>query len=103
MVALCNSSLQEGSKHTLGEILFTEPLTPKALRLKIAQKPYIVWSLGPKALKDESLEPQGRVSRAEGAPNRVYGVRAAYGKLQKVGNRIKDSKYWDSLYITLKD
>ena len=27
------------------------------LRLKIAQKSYIVWSLGPKALKYESLEP----------------------------------------------
>ena len=27
------------------------------LRLKVAQKPYIVWSLGPKALKYESLEP----------------------------------------------
>ena len=27
------------------------------LRLKIAQKPYIVWSLGPKALNYESLEP----------------------------------------------
>ena len=27
------------------------------LRLKIAPKPYIVWSLGPKALKYESLEP----------------------------------------------
>ena len=32
----------------------TRPLT---LRLKIAQKPHIVWSLGPKALKYESLEP----------------------------------------------
>ena len=30
-----------------------------SLRLKIAQKPYVVWSLGPKALKDESLEPLG--------------------------------------------
>ena len=30
-----------------------------SLRLKIAQKPYIVWSLGPKALKYESLEPKG--------------------------------------------
>ena len=29
------------------------------LRLKIAQKPYIVWSLGPKAFKYESLEPKG--------------------------------------------
>ena len=27
------------------------------LRLKMAQKPYIIWSLGPKALKYESLEP----------------------------------------------
>ena len=27
------------------------------LRLKIAQRPYVVWSLGPKALKYESLEP----------------------------------------------
>ena len=30
------------------------------LRLKIAQKPYIVWSLGSKALKYESLEPWGK-------------------------------------------
>ena len=29
------------------------------LRLKIAQKPHIVWSLGPIALKYESLEPKG--------------------------------------------
>ena len=29
------------------------------LRLKIAQKLYIVWSLGPKALKYECLEPKG--------------------------------------------
>ena len=28
-----------------------------ALRLKIAPKPYVVWSLGPKALTYESLEP----------------------------------------------
>ena len=27
------------------------------LRLKMAQKPYIIWSLGPEALKYESLEP----------------------------------------------
>ena len=27
------------------------------LRLKIAQKPSMVWSLGPKALNNESLEP----------------------------------------------
>ena len=26
------------------------------LRLKMAQKPYVTWSLGPKALKYESLE-----------------------------------------------
>ena len=30
---------------------------PKALRLKIAPKPHIIWSLGPKTLKHESLEP----------------------------------------------
>ena len=29
------------------------------VRLKIAQKPYTICSLGPKALKYESLEPQG--------------------------------------------
>ena len=29
------------------------------LRLKTPQKPYIVWSLGPKALTYESLEPKG--------------------------------------------
>ena len=30
---------------------------PRTLRLKLAQKPYIVCYLGPKALKYESLEP----------------------------------------------
>ena len=29
----------------------------KTLGIKIAQKPYVVWSLGPKALVYESLEP----------------------------------------------
>ena len=29
----------------------------QTLRLKIAQKPYVVWSLDPKALEYESLEP----------------------------------------------
>ena len=29
----------------------------RSLRLKTAQKPYIIWSLGPKALKYESSEP----------------------------------------------
>ena len=32
-------------------------LSPEALGIKIAQKPYIVWSLGPKALTYESLGP----------------------------------------------
>ena len=27
------------------------------LRFKIAQKPYIIWPLGPKTLKSETLEP----------------------------------------------
>ena len=40
----------------------TEPIS-KTLRLKIAQKPYIAWSLGPKALKYESLEPKGKESQ----------------------------------------
>ena len=31
------------------------------LRLKIAKRPYIVWSLGPKALRYESLEPDCKV------------------------------------------
>ena len=34
------------------------------LRLKIAQKPSIVWSLGPNALKSESLEPKGKGSQS---------------------------------------
>ena len=29
------------------------------LRLKIAQKPFVIWSLGPKTSKYESLEPEG--------------------------------------------
>ena len=32
-------------------------LSQKTLGIKIAQKPYRVWSLGPKALIYESLEP----------------------------------------------
>ena len=31
------------------------------LWLKIAQKPYIVWSLGPKAFKCQSLESKGKL------------------------------------------
>ena len=34
------------------------------LRLKIAQRLYITWSLGPKTLKCESLEPRVRVRRS---------------------------------------
>ena len=34
-----------------------EAMEPLTLRLKLAQKPCIVWSLGPKALKYVSLEP----------------------------------------------
>ena len=41
--------------------LVTKPHGSLTLRLKIAQKPYIVWSLGPEALKYESLEPKGKV------------------------------------------
>ena len=33
--------------------------TVRTLGIKIAQKPYIVWSLGRKALKYESLDPEG--------------------------------------------
>ena len=36
--------------------------TKLTLRLKTAQKPYIVWSLGPKALKYGSSEPEGKGS-----------------------------------------
>ena len=32
-------------------------MDPKTLGIKIAQKPYTVWSLGPKALIYESLDP----------------------------------------------
>ena len=32
-----------------------------SLRLKMAQEPYIIWSLGPKASKYESLEPEGYI------------------------------------------
>ena len=39
------------------------------LRLKIAQKPYVMWSLGPRSLKYESLEPQGSIF---GLCNRVW-------------------------------
>ena len=51
----------------VGLILFHEDLpsllqksVTRTLRLKIAQKPYIVWSLGPKAFRYQSLEPKGK-------------------------------------------
>ena len=37
---------------------FTLPLS-----IKIAQKPYLIGSLGPKALKYESLKPKGKPNR----------------------------------------
>ena len=37
----------------------TKPLEPKTLGIKIAQKPYIAWFLGPKACKFELLAPYG--------------------------------------------
>ena len=41
-----------------GEVLLRLlPVSLLPLGIKIAQKPYIVWSLGPKALIYESLEP----------------------------------------------
>ena len=52
---------------SLGQVYKTDPVPffgsesrqreGLALRLKIAQKPRIVWSLGPKASKYQSLEP----------------------------------------------
>ena len=57
---LCNLPPQ-GSSSRNAQILFVAPallliLTQTlALRLKLAQKPYIVWPLGPKALTYESL------------------------------------------------
>ena len=42
------------------ELRITQTLT---LRLKIAEKPYIVWSLGPIALKYGSLEPYGKETK----------------------------------------
>ena len=47
-----------------------------SLRLKIAQKPYIVWSLGPKALKYESLEPEGFTGRIMGLGFRGFAFLA---------------------------
>ena len=41
----------------VGLVRFVPTLT---LRHKIAEQPFIVGSLGPTALKDESLEPQGK-------------------------------------------
>ena len=43
------------------------------LRLKIAQKPYTVWSLGPKALKYESLEPKGYRASGFKVQSRLLG------------------------------
>ena len=55
---------QENHPQARGEVapgalqLRTPTLT---LRLKIAQRSYIVWSLGPKALGYESLEPKSKI------------------------------------------
>ena len=45
--------------------------TQFTLSIKIAQKPYIIGSLGPKALKYESFEGKGSVRVQEGAGFRV--------------------------------
>ena len=47
-------------------------LTP---RLKIAHKPYIVWSLGPTALKYQSIEGKGRALELI-----LYGSKELYFK-----------------------
>ena len=48
-ISICKHPITDHS-HSHGNKILT-------LRLKMAQKPYIIWSLGPKALKSESLEP----------------------------------------------
>ena len=48
-------SLQQCSIEVYAEMGFVS--ASPTLRLKIAQKPCIFWSLGPKAIKYESLEP----------------------------------------------
>ena len=40
----------------------SRPHHPKNLGINIAQKPYIVWSLGPTALIYESLDPLGKLT-----------------------------------------
>ena len=53
-------------------------MTTITLGIKIAQKPYIVWSLGPKALIYESLDPQGKiVSPSSRAFREVRACRAS--------------------------
>ena len=49
--------------------LYSIVFGPKRLKKYGAQKPYIVWSLGPKALIYESLEPKGLI--AGGGPRRT--------------------------------
>ena len=53
------------------------PRQTLTLRLKMAQKPYIMWSLGPKALTYESLEPSGKAfyQLNLAAPNFLLGAR----------------------------
>ena len=50
----------------LGPFLGT-PGNPEPRRLKMAQKPFIIWSLGLKALKHESLEPEDKVRTRVGS------------------------------------
>ena len=50
------------------------------LRLKIAQKPYTVWSLGPKALKYESLEPKGYRASGFKVQSRLLGGLGLQGR-----------------------
>ena len=60
-LTLIHSSLFEGSVawslKSAFVAFFVGGASRFTLRLKIAQKPYVVWFLGPKALTYESLEP----------------------------------------------
>ena len=83
-------------------------------RLKIAQKPYILWSLGPKTLEYRSSEPQGKGlcwgplepgpgSRARRRPTRA--ARPALGGSRsrpagRPGRQGRPEERWSDLYLT---
>ena len=70
--------------------LAINPSNTITLTLKIAQKPYIVWSLGPKAIKYESLEHSRQAPK--GDCDRTDPYRSEASKYQNKGRELLESR-----------